>query len=168
MQALRWRITRTRGANLRREIIISYSKHDILDMKRNSPCVLDRITNHPLKRVSEFAARFVNALASDYSGRSYLLESDKLVLMFIQILKQEKGDSIVRRNSLGALQKLSLRKRPQLIMIEQDMIKWIINTLKHEKETLGEYSYEYATALFMNLSLRSLGKKKCEDPNVNS
>ena len=72
----------------------------------------------------------------------------------------------MRRNSLGALQKLSLRKRPQLIMIELDMIKWIINTLKNEKDTLGEYSYEYATALFMNLSLRNMGKKKCEDPQL--
>ena len=52
-------------------------------------------------------------------------------------------------------------------MINQDMIKWIMDILKREKDTLGEYSYEYATALFMNLSLRSLGKKKCEDPSVN-
>ena len=99
-------------------MIISYSKHDILDIKRNSPCVIERMTKHPSRRVSEFASRFINALASDYSGRSYLLDSDKLVLLYIQILKQEKGDTIIRRNSLGALQKLSLRKRPQLIMIE--------------------------------------------------
>ena len=52
-------------------------------------------------------------------------------------------------------------------MIEQDMIKWIVATLKNEKDTLSEYSYEYATALFMNLSLRSLGKKKCEELEVN-
>lgn len=51
-------------------------------------------------------------------------------------------------------------------MIEHDLIKWIVQTLKNEKDTLGEYSYEYATALFMNLSLRSLGKKKCEDPRI--
>ena len=51
-------------------------------------------------------------------------------------------------------------------MIEQDMIKWIVMTLKKEKESLSEYSYEYATALFMNLSLRSLGKKKCEELEV--
>lgn len=55
-----------------------------------------------------------------------------------------------------------------MIMIEHDLIRWIVQTLKNEKDTLGEYSYEYATALFMNLSLRSIGKKKCEDPNVNS
>jgi len=35
-----------------------------------------------------------------------------------------------------------------------------------EKETLSEYSIEYTTALFMNLSLRSAGKTKCEDPKV--
>jgi len=49
-------------------------------------------------------------------------------------------------------------------MIKNDLIKWIITTLKNEKDTLSEYSYEYATALFMNLSLRTEGKKKCEEP----
>jgi len=53
-----------------------------------------------------------------------------------------------------------------MIMIENNLIQWIITTLKVEKDTLSEYSYEYATALFMNLSLRTEGKKKCEDPNV--
>jgi LisH domain-containing protein ARMC9 len=31
---------------------------------------------------------------------------------------------------------------------------------------LSEYSIEYATALLMNLSLRSNGKDKCEDPEI--
>jgi hypothetical protein len=53
-------------------------------------------------------------------------------------------------------------------MIESNLIKWIVQTLKVEKYTLSEYSYEYATALFMNLSLRTAGKKQCEDPTVNS
>jgi len=72
----------------------------------------------------------------------------------------------VRRNCLGALQKLSLRKKPQWIMIEKDIIKWILNALKYEKNSLGEYFYEYATALLMNLSLRSAGKKRCEESEV--
>lgn len=143
--------------------------------------ILETIFSRSTPKIKEFAARFINALASDYSGRSYLLESDKMVLHLIQLLKTEvvtnsnsilifikNGDTIVRRNCLGALQKLSLRRRPQVIMIEHDLIKWIIQTLKHEKDVLGEYSYEYATALFMNLSLRSMGKKKCEDPKVSS
>ena len=39
-----------------------------------------------------------------------------------------------------------------------------MKTLKDEKDTLSEYSNEYATALLMNLSLRSISKIKCEDP----
>ena len=35
-----------------------------------------------------------------------------------------------------------------------------------EKETLSEYSYEYSTALLMNLSLRGAGKTKCEENKV--
>ena len=31
---------------------------------------------------------------------------------------------------------------------------------------LSEYSYEYSTALLMNLSLRSAGKTYCEDKNL--
>ena len=51
-------------------------------------------------------------------------------------------------------------------MIQNDLIKWIIQTLTKEKDTLSEYSYEYSTALFMNLSLRTEGKKKCEEPVI--
>ena len=47
-----------------------------------------------------------------------------------------------------------------MLMIKNDLIKWIIEILKTEKDNLSEYSYEYATALFMNLSLRTEGKKK--------
>ena len=46
------------------------------------------------------------------------------------------------------------------------MIKWIATVLRNEGESLSDYSIEYATALLMNLSLRSAGKDKCEDPNI--
>ena len=52
-------------------------------------------------------------------------------------------------------------------MIDLNIIKWITSTLKNEKNTLSEYSFEYITALFMNLSLRSLGKQKCEELGVS-
>lgn len=46
------------------------------------------------------------------------------------------------------------------------MIKWIINLLRNEMNSLSDYSIEYATALLMNLSLRETGKDKCEDPTI--
>jgi hypothetical protein len=48
-------------------------------------------------------------------------------------------------------------------MIDYSLIKWIINTLKHERQTLSQFSFEYMTALLMNLTLRSKGKEKCEE-----
>jgi LisH domain-containing protein ARMC9 len=51
-------------------------------------------------------------------------------------------------------------------MIQLDMIKWISTVLKQEGDQLSDYSIEYATALLMNLSLRSSGKDKCESPDI--
>ena len=108
----------------------------------------------------------MNALASECLGRSYLLMKPDLVETLVRILNREEGDSNLRRNALGTLQKFSLRKKPQSVMIQLDMISWISRVLRQESETLSDYSIEYATALLMNLSLRAAGKDKCEDPNI--
>lgn len=110
---------------------------------------------------------FVNALASECLGRSYLLQKSNLVEVLVNILHKEKGDSNLRQCALGTLQKFSLRRKPQTIMIQLDMIKWISEVLKNEGDQLSDYSIEYATALLMNLSLRSSGKDKCEDPTIS-
>ena len=47
-------------------------------------------------------------------------------------------------------------------MIHLDVIRWIVETLRDEMDTLSDYTLEYATALLMNLSLRAEGKDKCE------
>ncbi len=109
---------------------------------------------------------FINALASECLGRTYLLQKQDLVQVLVSLLNQEEGDTNLRQNALGTLQKFSLRRRPQSIMIQLDMIMWISNVLKMETESLSDYSIEYATALLMNLSLRAAGKDKCEDPEI--
>ena len=81
--------TRTPGMSMRREVIISYSKNDLLDLHRKEPCVIESLMRSNSRRVKESAARLINILTLDYSGRSYLLGSDKLVIMLINSLKQE-------------------------------------------------------------------------------
>ena len=49
------------------------------------------------------------------------------------------------------------------IMIDPDIIKWVITLLKSEGNSLSENNLEYSTALLMNLTLRSKGKLKCEE-----
>jgi LisH domain-containing protein ARMC9 len=50
-------------------------------------------------------------------------------------------------------------------MIDNSVIEWIVTLLSLQNQSqqpLSEYSLEYATALLMNLSLRSKGKTVCE------
>lgn len=58
--------------------------------------------------------------------------------MLLNILKAEKVDSNIRQNTLGALQKFSLRRKPQTKMIELNLIDWIVEILKKEHETLSD------------------------------
>ena len=54
---------------------------------------------------------FLNSLANEYQGRSYLLKYDEIVAMLIETLYTEGSeDSYLRQNALGTLQKFSLRK----------------------------------------------------------
>ena len=75
--------------NIRREIIINYSRYDLLDLHRDEPCVIESIFRHESKRVQEFAGRLVNILTLDYYGRNYLLSSDKLISNLVSTLKKE-------------------------------------------------------------------------------
>ena len=83
--------------------------------------------------------------------------------MLVETLYEEgNNDSYLRQNALGALQKFSLRKQAQSSMIENGVIRWIVQILSANTENLSDYSMEYATALLMNLSLRGKGKDECE------
>ncbi|KRX04691.1 Armadillo-type fold [Pseudocohnilembus persalinus] len=162
LQALRWRITKAKGAYIKREVVLSYTEHDLLGI--NEENLQQQLILNQDQNIKEQTVKLVNQLASDFYGRSYLVKYPQLVLNLIQVLKDQPQENLIRKNALGALQKLSLRRKPQIVMIEHDLIKWIVQTLKNEKDSLSEYSQEYATALFMNLSLRSLGKTKAQDP----
>ena len=106
---------------------------------------------------------FLNSLANEYQGRSYLLKYDEIVAMLIETLYTEGSeDSYLRQNALGTLQKFSLRKGAQTAMIEGGVIGWIVQILRTSQDFLSDYSMEYATALLMNLSLRNRGKDECE------
>ena len=64
---------------------------------------------------------------------------------------------------LGTLQKFSLRRACQTVMIDAGMVGWMVAALDaHAREAAGgavsEYTTEYGTALLMNLSLRRIGR----------
>ena len=88
--------------------MISFSKNDILDLNKDKSFILERTLINGTKKIREFSARFINALASDYSGRSYLLEADKLVLMLVTTLKLEVITTIIIERIITISQEIPL------------------------------------------------------------
>ncbi|KAJ1337129.1 hypothetical protein BSLG_006602 [Batrachochytrium salamandrivorans] len=119
------------------------------------------ILGGPSLIVKEQLARLLNTIATDCAGREYLLKKDAyLVPIMLDAMKRETSDSGYRQNLLGALQKLSLRRVAQSIMNKFNTIDYLHMILK-DVDSLSEYTIEYASALMMNLCLRTVGKQQC-------
>ncbi|XP_032239753.2 lisH domain-containing protein ARMC9 isoform X2 [Nematostella vectensis] len=162
LQALRWRLTKAKNMDARIASARAFIIHDLLglsvpdDIRKG---VL-QILSHASDVVRQYMARLINAMASLAAGRSYLTQNSDLILVLHSTLVAEKKTSITSDNILGALQKLSLRRRLQSVMIENDLIQWLVGLLE-DHDSLSDYALEYAVALLMNLVLRSKGKKRC-------
>lgn len=119
------------------------------------------------RRSREECARLLSCLAATSSGRSYLLTlgAEWLVETLFTGIRQETGDSKLRQHLLGCLQKCSLRKAVQDQAISTGGVEWTLTVL-HDADTLSDYTVEYATALLLNLTLRTAGKDRCEPPKA--
>ncbi|KAJ3314554.1 LisH domain-containing protein armc9 [Boothiomyces sp. JEL0838] len=154
------------NAEQRRNILDSMITQDFLGLIDQNQ-LLYNLLNHNSALIREEIAKLLNTLATDCAGREYLLVNEgTMVYSIIESLKEEKFDNIFRQNLLGTLQKLSLRRLAQSKMNHAGMISYLINMLNN-LTSLSEYSIEYGTALFMNLCLRSQGKREaCTSPEL--
>ena len=75
------------------------------------------------RRVKEYTIRLLNVITSEKNGRIYLLQKDNIIGILVSILYSEKQDNLLRQNSLGVLQKLSLKRSAQLEMIKLEVLE---------------------------------------------
>ncbi|XP_013396944.1 lisH domain-containing protein ARMC9 isoform X2 [Lingula anatina] len=164
LQALRWRLTRSAPGEQRDTVLQGYIKNDILCCHNNAQHKegVMSLLHSPSEVVRQYTARLFNALASLCQGRTYLSTSSSLLGHMIETLRSEEKDSITRENVLGALQKLSLRRQLQSVMIDEGLLQWLVQVLE-DNDSLSDYTLEYSIALLMNLCLRTAGKKKCAE-----
>ena len=157
LQALRWRLSRNKGVP-KRQVLAAYVSCDLLgvgaEVGRDS--MLGRLLRHESEMVREYTARLVNTMATEVTGRSYLLGRGGIIAVLLDVLKAEGSkDTMMRQNVLGALQKFSLRRQPQSEMIQIGMIPWLISTLK-EVQPPRSSSSSRAAVLWPSLSPGSL------------
>ena len=110
---------------------------------------------HPLLR--EQLARLFNSISSLASGRRYFAQAPPIVKALLQLMYVEREDNDTRKNALGAVQKLSLRKSFARMMIK-NIVQRIMDNLLTQQDTLSDYTLRYSLALLMNISLRSTGQ----------
>ncbi|KAJ3055373.1 LisH domain-containing protein armc9 [Rhizophlyctis rosea] len=162
VQALRMRLGHARSSTERREILSTYVANDFLGVRENKS-LLNKFLQNSTPIIQEQTVKLINMMASDCIGREYLLTPDHtpmLVAQLVENMKAEDRDSIYRQNLLGGLQKLSLRRNAQSAMNELHVVSYLHDILE-DLDSLSEYSIQYGTALFMNLCLRTAGKKQC-------
>lgn len=163
LQALRWRLTRTTRST-HKENLENFIRFNILCTVKPHDSLLDNLLSST-RRVKEYTIRFLNVVTSEKTGRIYLLQKENIVSLLVNVMYAEKQDNLLRQNALGVLQKLSLKRTAQLDMIKFDVLDWLMKVLKND-ESIADYTLEYATALLMNLSLRTMGKDKlAKNPN---
>ncbi|NXL88702.1 ARMC9 protein, partial [Alectura lathami] len=160
LQALRWRLTTSYPGEQRDTVLQAYISNDLLDCHSKCQRSVLKLLQSKSEVVRQYMARFVNAFASLAEGRLYLAQNPVLLRMLEERLKAEDKDSLTWENVLGALQKFSLRRALQSAMIKDGLVFWLADVLA-DADSLSDYTLEYSVALFMNLCLRSAGKKMC-------
>lgn len=161
LQALRWKLTRSPPTE-RDQVLTTFIKHDVLCCEKSSIYKngFASLFSAADNTVRQYTARLFNAFASLCRGRTYLSQNENLLKALMDNLKADDRDSITRENVLGALQKLSLRRPLQNVMIDEGIVEWLVDVLD-DNDSLSDYTLEYSVALMMNLCLRTTGKQQC-------
>jgi hypothetical protein len=81
-------------SHIRRDTLATYIHHDVLQVS-----VTDGVMDHLLGasyQVQEFTVRFVNVIASECSGRTYLMNKGDIVKILVDLLLSDPRDTILR------------------------------------------------------------------------
>lgn len=162
LQALRWRLTQTAQGAQCHLVLNAYTNNDLLGCTRGDAHkdTVISLLGSTTSGVQQTAARLFNAFASLAAGRSYLSSCPEMVIALMDNVKKPGLDQMTLDMLLATLQKLSLKRHLQTLMIEHDVIEWLV-TLLEDEDSLSDYTLEYASAFLMNLCLRSPGKLRC-------
>jgi len=112
LDALRSRVNKTRGALMKREVILSFVLNDIFNLKKKEGETIKNLLTSKSQAVITKTMQFFNALTKDYFGRNYL-SCEMVVNNAITLLRNEKLDDHIVVITVSFLQQLSVRKNAQ-------------------------------------------------------
>lgn len=134
LEALRWRVSRSQSVLEKRENCLLLISNNLLETK-----VTRWLLESGQPNVLEHLLALINALAGDYKGRSYLEKRPELTQVLIEILMKDGLSSYTNRVTLFILQKLSLRKTIQNLLIQNRVIVWAVKRLCDKLDSMPVY-----------------------------
>jgi len=146
----------------RRGFLVSIACFDVFGV-RSRPKTLQDFCADP--ELSELTVAILAVLACEAVGRTYVVDNVAAVESVVKMVMMQSLDSSLHTQALAALQRLSLRRASQDRMIELGLVEWVVGVLGWQAEAIqgapSEFSLEFASALLMNLALRTAGKQRC-------
>ncbi|KAG5459943.1 MAG: hypothetical protein BJ554DRAFT_8075, partial [Olpidium bornovanus] len=117
--------------------------------------------------IREQAAKLASCVAGENVGRDYLLQGNaKIIKALANALVKEDHENSVREGLLCVLQKLSIRRSAQSAMNDFGLVPYLLAILV-DTESASDATVAHASALLMNLCVRSAGRRQClaSDPS---
>ena len=118
----------------------------------NSSFVLEllKIPNHGLKHA---ICALISVIASTPQGVDYLTTHGmEIVTQVIDILKEQEDGSVTQRFCIAILQKMSVKEDLIPILVDAELIDWILRLLEKSKSTeIHIFSLDFSSALLANI-----------------
>jgi hypothetical protein len=112
-------------------VALSFVLNDLLELRRGDELVKAFLSSSQNEKVVMKFAQFLNAFTKDYYARKYLC-CEGVVKNAMALLKTEGMNEGVVLIIVSFLQQMT-RKEVEQMMIDNDMIKWIISKLRKER-----------------------------------
>ena len=150
----------------RRSLVTELIRNDIFQISKTSTnsFVLDLldISSHGLKHA---ICALISVIASTPQGVDYLIQVDmEIVKKTIEILKEQEDGSVTQRFWIAILQKMSVKEQVIPVLVEHDMIDWILALLnKSKKSDIHIFSLDFSSALLANILHCHSTLEKLED-----
>lgn len=158
-------MTRIRGAFQKREVVLSYTRYDVLEIRssqeKGNKSIINILLNSNNQTILHQTALFISALGIDYYGRDYLFNNDLMVKM-MELRKMPNLSEMIKGIILVIFQMLSNKRACQAVMIDNGLMEEIIEVLDKERDQMAPFIMEYTTALLLNLLLNKKGLDRAE------
>ncbi|KAI8588898.1 hypothetical protein BDZ88DRAFT_452678 [Geranomyces variabilis] len=170
LQSLRLLATRALTPTHTRRVLQSYIAADLFLLRTTSP-LLPFLLLSPHPETSLQTTMLLNAMTSISAGRGYVLLSRDVIPTLLNHTFATTSTIITpahHHHSLLTLQKLSLRRSAQSQMNDLQTLTRLFAMLddtRGDLDALAPATVEYASALVMNLCLRTKGRKECMNGN---